>query len=92
MSIGIQYSVAGRGGSSAVTSVAGSVFHQARQIIRRRKEQSRLRAVSAGIVTVNAHTLKDIGADRDALLWIAGTTGGGSDLETRPGGLNDVRA
>ena len=92
MSIGIQYSVAGQGESSAVTSVAGSVFRHARQIVRRRREKSRLRAMGAGIVAVSAHTLRDIGADRDALLSMTGMTDIRPEYRNRPGGLNNVRA
>ncbi len=92
MSIGIQYSVAGPGGSSSVNSVVGTVFLYAQQTVQRHREQSRLRAMCAGMSAVSDHTLKDIGVDRNTLLPIARTVSSGFKSEAEPGGQNDAGA
>ncbi len=80
MSIGIQYSFAEPGGNITMNSVVGTVFKYARKTVRQRSEQSRLRAMRAGMSSVSAHTLKDIGVDRNMLLSIA--SGGRFDAST----------
>ncbi len=92
MSIGIQYNVAEPGGNITMNSVVGTVYEYARKTVRRHSEQSRLRAMRAGMSSVSTHTLKDIGVDRNILLSIATPATSRSGREASSGGRYDVGA
>ena len=92
MSIGIHYSVAEPGGNITMKSVVGTVFEYARKTVRRHSEQTRLRAMHAGMSSVSTHTLKDIGVDRNMLLSIATTASNRSGRQASSGGRYDACA
>lgn len=82
MSMQIQYSAAGLGGSKTVNSAADTVFQYFQQAIRRRAERSKLHTMHARLCAVSVHTFRDIDVDRDGSISVPGAETSGLGVDT----------
>ena len=90
MSMQIGYGTAGPGANNIRNRDAGTIVQAVRNAIRRRAELSRLHTLHVRMCAVSAHTLKDIGIDRNVLITV--TRPASVSCETvsgSPGNSND---
>ena len=82
----IQYSAAGFGGNETADTVADVIFQFIQKIAQRRAERRNLRTMHARLRAVSAHTLRDIGIDRDELISIDRPASTGNRFNTNQRG------